>query len=555
MSEENKEFETWEEVILDFFEHKIASSSLYKSREKIKGMNNELDQLNRLNNDQLNVLDRLYVIKVEIDGINKKVKELNPEKKKISDLDNATSGQLKSLSKQKKQLADEKKQISTVLDNNEQMVKIKHLLVQNSEFRKSVPSEIREWLESNSIRPGRIVKATHVLRFSNSSSSAEGILLIQRSRDKLLTTSSIRKDFIYDMAHNNGNLVSVSRFLALNLSGKLIFDCIFENDFEFLESFAEDEAQKENWRNGFLALIDKGEIKKADKVKQMYFPLSKEVKLDADGNIDDNNYHLITPLFSSSLAEELYSLQIDLKYGEEQTSVRQANKGNASDPGSGSRYHSQSLIEFPRLAVQKFGGAQPQNVSMLNKNRGGRSYLLSTQSPIWQSQLQPPIKQKSLFGHGFYLPGTKEDIDYLREYLLRFERVALSIKNPERFKWIERWLGKITDEFLTYIASIQKLPAGWSSMEDITLKSEHQYLLDPFRADSEFQSARKVSDWQNTVCNDFGWWLNNRLRGKDKKFTPQAEHRRMWAKLLESPLRQHNELVESERKRKAGVGA
>jgi CRISPR-associated protein Csy1 len=178
--------------------------------------------------------------------------------------------------------------------------------------------------------------------------------------------------------------------------------------------------------------------------------------------------------------------------------------------------------------------------------------LLNCKPPIWEDQLKPPITHKSLFGRAFYLPAAKEDIDYLRDYLLRFDQLGLSTRAPERWKWIEKWAGSIAEQFLAYVVRIQKLPAGWTGSEGIALKREHQYLLDPFRHDEEFQAARKGVDWQRVVCDDFGSWLNGRLRGKDKKFTPQAEHRRMWAKLLENPLREHNDMVEVERARVEG---
>ena len=149
----------------------------------------------------------------------------------------------------------------------------------------------------------------------------------------------------------------------------------------------------------------------------------------------------------------------------------------------------------------------------------------------------------------------KEEINYLRDFLLRFERIELSIKNPERRKWIDRWLANIIDEFLFFVGNIQNLPAGWSAVEDIKLKPDHQYLLDPYRKDTAFQTARKGTDWQAVICDDFAHWLNRKLIGKDKQFTPQPEHRRMWISLLEQPLREHSEMLDAELKFQAEVEA
>lgn len=500
MNEQVNKHGSWEEVIVDFFENNIASSNLYKSRDYISKKNREIES----EKDEVRKAKLIY-------DRDKKTEELN-----------------------------------------------KHRIM-------SPLSEIPKWLEKSSNKSGSIKKATHVLRFTHSSSVADGVFLTEKSEDRILSTSSL-KNRSYDMAHNNGALVSISRFLALKNGATTIFDEIIKGGVDFLRPFSTDEEKIKKWSEGFNKLVVKEtEIRTADKAKQIYFPLNNENSLDDKGGICYKNYHLVIPIFSSTLAEEIYSRQTVLRFGEEQKIIREEKKGGSGVLNITSRYHQTPLIEFPHLAVQKFGGAQPQNVSMLNKGRSwkadkkdkitwGVTYLFDTRPPTWQSQLKPPIKSRSLFGRGFHLPGVKEDIDYLCEYLLRFERIDLSVKNPERLKWIEKWVRSISDEFLIYVASIQKFPAGWSNSRDIALKPEHQYLLDPFRQDDKFQVDRKACEWQAVVCDDFGWWLNTRLRGKDKKFTPQPEHRYMWAKLLESPLREHNDIVEFERKRKAGVG-
>ena len=490
------EFKTWEEVIVDFFETKIDNIQ--------SGQKCELYKARKFVNDK-----------------NKVIKEEKSEEK-----------------------------LTQLIKSRDEKIKV---LVS---LRRSSPStEISQWLDLNSIKSGRIIKTTHVLKFSHSSSSAEGILLTQKSNDQQLTTSSLKKGYTYDMAHNNGALISVSRFLALRLSGKLIIDCIINNEFEFLKPFSKDKDRFKKWRQGFSDLVEERDIKTTDKAKQLFFPLANKVLLDAKGEPDKNNYHLISPLFPSSLAEEIYSVHADITYGESQASIKKQrnskNSGNIPSP----KYHSKFHVELPNVAVQKFGGDYPRNVSMLNANRGGRCYLFSTQPPTWQSQLKPPADKKSLFHGGFNSAMIRDDIDYLRWYLLRFENFGLSVKSPERFKKIKESVENIIDvALLPYIANIQNLPAGWTNSENIALKPEHQYLLDPYRLNEDFQAARKASDWQTVVCDDFAWWLNNRLAGKDKKFTPQSEHRRMWAKLLKAPLREHNEIIDAELQFKSKVG-
>ena len=486
MSEETRKFETWNDVIVDFFENKVAASELYKAREYIE----------------------------------KKEKEIASEKdpKKLERQNKA---------KDKKQLELEK-------------------------LRKDAPSnEIRQWIEKTSdtsIAKGkRIIKASHVLKFSHGSSVSDGFLVDEKLDDTVITTTSFKKELVYDLAQNNGALITISRFLALKRSGKLIIDLILEDDFEFMKPFYKDQVQLNNWKESFKNLVEQREIKTADKAKQIYFPL---IQPDNKTSTNEINYHLIVPLFPSSVAEEVYTTIIDLKYGKEQKGVR-ACKNNGDSIKKSAKFHRKPWIDFPNLGVQTFGGAQPQNISMLNKNRGGQCFLFSSQPPTWQAQLKPPIYRKSLFDD-FYNASINTELDYLRDFLLRFKQLDLSIKDPKRMRHLERWVNNLIDEFLFYVATMQRLPSGWTDREEIRLKKEHQYLLDPYRMDEVFQLARQVGDWQAVIRADFAMWLNWRLRGKDKQFTPQKEHTQLWKKLLEAPLRELMEPIENELKQQAG---
>ncbi len=468
MVDSEKPFETWQEVIVDFFENKIAKSKLFKARKYI----------------------------------NEKTIEIGKEKniKKLDAL----------------QIRKEDKFVELV------------------ELRKTVfQDDISPWLEDTTkknIAEGvRIIKATHVLRFLHSSAENSGLILTEKSKDQLLTTASFNKKLTFDLAHNNGALISISRFLALELAGELIIDLILNDRFDFIASYQVKPEVLERWKSGFSQLVEKRTIKTLDKAKQLYFPV--------DGSFD--KYHLIAPLYSSSMAEEMNTAISKIKYGETQRTVsKELSKG---------KFSNDTYVKYTNLSVQKFGGAQPQNVSMLNKNRSGKGYLFSSQPPTWQNQLTPPTAQKTLFDKGFSTKNIKAEINYLRDFLLRFKQIELSIKDPKRRKWIDSWVGNIVDELLFHVASIHELPADWSATNDIKLIEEYRYLLDPYRDDEVFQAERKNNDWQDKVCNDFSHWLNRQLIGSGKEFTPQAEHTRMWKKLLSQPLREFNENIEIDR--------
>jgi CRISPR-associated protein Csy1 len=480
MSNKEASFESWEEVIVEFFEKQISQSKLYKARKYISD------------------------------------KEADIKKEK-----------------------EEKRRNRLILAMNEKEKELAALRV------KAPSTEIRDWIDKNTknsmFRSGRIIKATHLLKFSHTSSAAEGVFFEEKSEDRLLTTSSLKKVISPDLAHSNGALISVSRFLYLDLRGERIIDLVLNGDYSFFNNFYENKEQLTTWKEHFSNIvIETKEIKTADKAKQLYFPIDSSKKYLSLKGVP---YHLITPLFSSSLAEELDQFVNHLRYSEEHKNIKKCQKPKKEDS---QKYHITESMVVPNIGIQNYGGEYPRNVSMLNANRQGKSYLFSTQPPSWESQLKPPIYKKSLFDN-FASYQINEDIKYLRDFLLRFKHLDLSYKDPKRYAHLMRWVESIIDEVFYYANSIQKLPASWSADKNIKLDIEHQYFLDPYRNDDEFQVRRSTTDWQSIICNDFASWLNRKLAGKEKQFTPKTEHTRLWKKLFEPVIREDCEAIKAER--------
>lgn len=419
-------------------------------------------------------------------------------------------------------------------NKGEILTKIKDKEIELEELKDN-PLEIVEWLDKNAIKKiskgSRIVKATHILKFSHSSAPNDGVLVEDECDSSLLTTSSIPAGKkIFDMAHNNGALISVSRFLSLSHNGISIYDLVFMGDFRFLKGFAKNENQYEKWRHGLTGLIEKRGVNSAGFAKQIYFP------------IENNKYHLLAPLTSSTLIEPIFNNVIDAKYRKKENCF---NKDAFLKP----------IVNFPnnKVVVVRVGGNNPQNISMLNRGRNwkpdkkvkssyGIYHVFSCQPPIWQAQLKPPIYTKNFFYELSKNYEVKEVIQYLADFLTRFERLDLSIKDPKRMRWLEHWLEDLSNEVLVYVKTIQTLPAGWSQQEKIKLKLEHQILLDCYRQDEEFLNAQENMNWRHVIVQDFASWLSSRLHKTSESFTPQDSHTKLWMKIFEANFREVLEL-------------
>lgn len=506
MSDRKKEFETWEEVIVDFFLEKKENEEDKYLKEIIKVVSKLYQNENYFNNEEM-----------EIFFDSKKHKK-----------DAAQTS-----------LEFQRVKFTRMLEFNEKPSEFdSSKLNENYQTKCSEISdkyEPSEWISKAAKNGSSVSFATHVIKLTHSKIDASSLYdQIDSVRLAALTTSSLREKEI-DGAVSGNQFAPIFQFLELELKGSKLASEFSGESSKVLESFAGSDEELIVWNNGFKKALSNDRLSTHLLAKQVYFPIN------SDG--DDVSYHLLCNIKSSSLAHTIFENVFDKRQKEIRVLCDK------------SKYSIVATTSFPHKSRISVTASNHSNASKLNGRRGGKLHLFSNQPPTWESQLKPPVYKKSLFDENFFYRNMKEDIDYLRDFLLRFERINLSIKDPERRKWIDRWIANIIDEFLFFAGSMQSLPSGWTAAEDIKLDPEHQYLLDPYRQDEAFQSARKAVDWQSVICTDFANWLNRRLIGKDKQFTPQPEHRRMWVSLLEQPLREHSEMLDMELKFQTEVEA
>lgn len=502
MNKESKKFETWEEVIVDFFGRKYEAEEEKYLKDELKSVG-ELYKKEKLFDDD----------EVEYLFDTRKNKKGNEES---------------SISFQRRRAV----QVLALTNKPEGL----SLYKKKKGYVKKVKSLIKKydpkiWLSVNSNNASSVSFATHVIKLTHSKIDTPSLFdCIDESNSAYLTTSALTTKAI-DGAVAGNQFSPIFQFLELELNGiklaeRLSIDCrLFEG---FVQGDEEAEELLKKWTQGFNKSLDGGKPSTHSLAKQVYFPLdsTKDCK-------DKKNYCLLCNVISSSLAHAIYEKIFD---GSQKLVKKAQEKG---------KFLHEKSFTFTQRSYLNVTASNHSNASQLNGKRGGKLHLFSTQPPTWQSQIKPPSYRKSLFAD-FYSLAIKTEVNYLRDFLLRFSKLDLSIKDPKRKCHLERWVNTVIDEFLFFIGTIQNQPSGWSENEDIKLKKTHQYLLDPYRDDEAFQSVRKSTNWQAAIREDFAQWLNRQLRGKDRQFTPQKEHTRLWKKLLETPLREFMEPIEQE---------
>jgi CRISPR-associated protein Csy1 len=510
MSEAEKSFKTWEDVITNFLKGKRDAEEEKYLKEGIKRIGQLYEKVDYFNNN-------------EIDFI------FDTRKNKKSKNESALAFQRGRAIRIVK--LDLKPEGLNPFEEKENYKKCMKSL--------TVKYKIKNWLSTNCENASNVSFATHVIKLTHSKINTQSLFdCIDEYNNSYLTTSAL-KNKIVDGAVKGNQFAPIFQFLEIELNGIKLAEQL-SKDSRLLEGFVSDDKEGKEllnkWNQGFRKALDGGEPSTHFLAKQIYFPLIGNEFYTPN---ESPEYHLLCNIVSSSLAHAVYERVFDDK----QKPVKKTVEAG--------KFSRDLRIKFLQRSQLNVTASNHSNASQLNGKRGGKLHLFSTQPPTWQSQLKAPATRQSLFSN-LYNTTIKTEIDYLRDFLMRFNNLDLSIRDPKRNRHLERWVNNIIDEFLFYVATIQNLSPGWSDMEEIKLKKEHQYLLDPYRKDEAFQLARHNTDWQAVIRADFAQWLNRQLRGKNKTFTPKQEHTRLWRNLLVQPLREYVELIEQEIKQKTG---
>lgn len=367
------------------------------------------------------------------------------------------------------------------------------------------------WASENSINVGF---STHVAKLTHSSIKGGSSVYFDKDESPCYLTTTSLEDKSIDISQTNNLYAPIGILLKLEFNGHNLADKLSIGDVSNFEDFAKDQIQLEKWRNGFLSCFSDKKPSSHSLAKQIYYPV-------------DENYHLLSPLASSSLDQAIFDL---FRYSDKNQEIWAQRKQN--------KYHCEHIVTYPNKAFLKVTSGDKtskahMNVSPLNQIRVGKRYLFPSTPPSWKSQLKPPSTQESLFD-GEFNHRAWQSVKQLKKYLL-------DIRNQNSTKEIRDHVKNCADEIIgilfNYVSEIQNLPnqSGWSQ-RNTKLKESHQLWLEPYRQDDSFQQKRQSGDWQAQVSKDFGSWLNHQLKHDKLSFSKiEAD---TWAKFLLKRLRE-----------------
>lgn len=367
--------------------------------------------------------------------------------------------------------------------------------------------ETRAWLTHASNRVKQINLVTHPAKFTNGYSKSSSILSQARAAEGYLSTSTLANPAV-DIDGNSA-VLDVGKLLQTEIDGDSLWAYFQRGDYSPLKSLSENDEQLALWIEGFSRALTTKQPTSHKLAKQVYVPVG-------DG------YHLLNPLFSSSLAQAIHQRMVALRFSEESKAVWLARRDK--------KWHSEPQVIFPNTATMKFGGSNQQNISGLNKERLGRVWLLSSSAPQWEIQDKAPVGIKTIFGQGPFERNTRQIRRRLTDLLIRtgdYNNVAIRRQR-------DSYMDEIIDILFNVAADIQRSDwAGWTQSEKCQLKAHQKLWLDPWRAktDESFFNERDKDEWQELVADDFALWLNSHLRRAELK-VGQTERREWQTKPL-----------------------
>lgn len=390
--------------------------------------------------------------------------------------------------------------------------------------------EYTPWLADAARRVGQIQAVTHVLKATHP--DARGSSLHVAPVDLPARTeigSHLLGDHYAADVVGNAAALDVFKFLKIEVDGKRLLDWMQHGDTDLQAALSDDADLARSWMTAFAAL-ERFDSRPAT------HPMAKQVYwlVDEDPQ-DDSHYHLLQPMFASSLAHTVHADIQEARFGDVNKEARLAWRERRP---SGLAYR-----DYPQLVARKLGGTKPQNISQLNSERRGLNYLLaSLPPPAWKSQRSPNLhRQDSAMAAFTGFGNVRGLIRELSRLLLSDTAATMETRNQR--ETVEQGIGAELAMFGVEVRATY--PAGWTREAGSHLPRCEQLWLDPDRVllpdreepqhpewttdDQDFRAEYERGEWANEVAERFGRWLNQRLRDKGLPTLATAEMRH-WAR-------------------------
>ena len=188
--------------------------------------------------------------------------------------------------------------------------------------------EPKAWLTDAAKRAGQINLVTHAAKFTHGDSKSSSIYSEAVAQEGYLSTAALSG--LEPDAVGNAAALDVAKLLQTRVEGgDSLLASLKRGDCAALAAFTDDESQLRDWIAGFSRALTPGETASHKLAKQGYFPVGE-------------NYHLLSPLFATSLVHAMHQKMIACRFGEEVKAIWKARREKT--------WHPTPLTLFPESA-------------------------------------------------------------------------------------------------------------------------------------------------------------------------------------------------------------
>jgi len=385
----------------------------------------------------------------------------------------------------------------------------------------------KNWLADAARRAPQIFLATHVPKYTHPSSKASSVYFIPKNIKRATVGTHSVKERQDDFFIPDSKELPVSRFLKSKCGEQTILEIAVADPDRLASALSDDIELAQKWIKDFTSVYDKHTPLSHTLMKQLYFPLE-----------DEGEYHLVSPIFPTSLVQEVYERIRESRYSESVKESRNAKRKN--EPADG-------YSEYWNTAVTAYGGTKPQNISQHNSSRYGENILLSSCPPghsgtrissgikgalhadfIKKRYFRIQVADKSIFTNVFSARY------YVKELLLKLSKLfATDYDNADIRKGILRTVDSLAGELYVVYLEMKGLEAGWSKDSKCKLSDHQKLWLDTDLENDEYESG----EWCSLVAGDFARWLNGRIEKMENvKYNPADAEFIEWRKMAEFVL-------------------
>lgn len=372
------------------------------------------------------------------------------------------------------------------------------------------------WLADAARRVGQIQAVTHVLKATHPDARGSSLHVQSTSLPDHAEVGSHSLTTLAEDIVGNAAALDVYKFLKIEVDGRRLLDWMQDRDGDLLAAISDDPVQAGEWAEAFTGLVRAPDQPQSHVLtKQIYWCVSGEPA-------EDTGYHLLQPMFPSSLVHAVHEQLNAARFGEENKAARQAFFAKEA--------HSGTFQSYQNLAARKLGGTKPQNISQLNSERGGVNYLLSSAPPNWHSaSVASFLNVDSVMSRFRRFEGVESLLRQLVSFL-KNDPPANQTTRDKREK-LEQALAESLASYGKQISADK--PPGWTSATECRLPLHEKLWLDPDHpalsgdpvegspeapiADGsvEFVAAAAKLGWPDEVAEAFALWLNAILRKAD----------------------------------------